>query len=213
MPPKSAEESKRRLLESAVDVLQTDGIAAMSARTVSQRAGVAQGLVFYHYGSVAELVAAACVSATQGRVERHRERFEAARAFTDLVDLAREVQVAEREAGTVSILGQALVAAQTDEAVAQASRQALDMWRTPILEASHRLLRAGSPFAGVIDAETFTELLMAAFVGFELTDPVRPDGLADRSFEALGTVAAVLDGLGPMGRRALAATLKRHRAP
>jgi len=212
VPPTSAEESKRRLLEAAVEVLQTDGITAMSSRTVSQRAGVAQGLVFYHFGSVADLVAAACLAATQTRVDRHRERFESASAFVDLVDLAREVQVAEREAGTVSILGQALVAAQSDEAVAEASRQALDLWREPILDATNRLLRAGSPFAGVIDAETFTELLMAAFVGFELTDPVRPDGLADRSFEALSTVAAVLDGLGPMGRRALAATLKRQRS-
>lgn len=211
MPPKSAEESKRRLLEAAVDVLQSDGIVALSARTVAERAGLAQGLVFYHYGSVPELVAAACLAATQERVDRHRERFDEAAAFSDLVQLARDVQVAERESGTVSILGQALVAAQTDEGLADATRQALDLWREPILEASLRLLRAGSPFAGVIDAETFTELLMAAFVGFELTDPVRPDGVAESSFEALGTIAAVLDGLGPMGRRALAATLKRHR--
>ncbi|MFS0884270.1 TetR/AcrR family transcriptional regulator [Aeromicrobium sp. 179-A 4D2 NHS] len=211
MPPKSAEESKRRLVAAAIEVLRTDGIAAMSARAISQRAGVAQGLVFYHFGSVTELIAQACVTATQARVDLHREQFAEAASFADLVALAREVQVAEREAGNVSILGQALAVAQTDAELAVAMRQALDLWREPIVAVSSRLLGAGSPFSGLIDAETFADLLMAAFVGFELTDAVREDGVDDRSFEALEVVAAVLDGLGPVGRRALAATLRRRR--
>lgn len=211
MPPKSAEESKRRLVEAAVAVMQSDGIAALSARSVSQKAGVAQGLVFYHFGSVTELVAQACVTATQERVELHRERFEAASGFGDLVSLARDVQAAERETGNVSILGQALAVAQTDAELARAMRTALDLWREPILAVSRRLLDASSPFVGLVDAETFTDLLMAAFVGFELTDAVREDGVTDRSFAALEAVAATLDGLGPVGRRALAATLRRQR--
>lgn len=210
MPPKSAAESKRRLVEAAIAVLQSDGIAAMSARSIAQRAGVAQGLVFYHYGSVTDLVAQACVTATRERVELHRPRFEAATRFADLVDLARDVQQAERAAGNVSVFGQALAAAQTDPDLARVMGEALDLWREPILAVAQRLLGSTSPFAGVVDAETFTDLLVAAFVGFEMTDPVRAEGVADRSFEALGTVAAVLDGLGPVKRRALAATLRRR---
>ena len=210
MPPKSAEESKRRLVEAAISVLQSDGIAAMSARTIAQRAGVAQGLVFYHFGSVNDLVAQACVTATRERVDLHRPRFEAATRFADLVELARDVQQAERAAGNVSVFGQALAAAQTDAELARVMGEAMDLWREPILAVSRRLLGTASPFAGVVDAETFTDLLMAAFVGFEMTDPVREDGVADRSFAALETVAGVLDGLGPMGRRALASTLRRR---
>lgn len=213
MPPKSAEESKRRLVEAAIAVLQSDGIAAMSARTVAKRADLAQGLVFYHFGSMTELTAQACVTATRERVDLHRPRFDAAVRFTDLVDLARDVQQAERAAGNVSVFGQALAAAQTDPDLTKVMGDALDLWRAPILSVAQRLLGSASPFAGVVDAETFTDLLMAAFVGFEMTDPVRADGVADRSFEALGTVAAVLDGLGPVKRRALAATLRRQQRP
>lgn len=211
VPPKSAEETRRRLVHAAIGVLQSDGIAAMTARTIAQRAGVAQGLVFYHFGSVTDLVAQACMTATRERVDLHRPRFEAATRFVDLVELARDVQQAEREAGNVSVFGQALAAAQTDAELAGVMGEAMNLWREPILEVARRLLGGSSPFAGVVDAETFTDLLMAAFVGFEMTDPVRADGVADRSFEALGTVATVLDGLGPVKRRALAAALRRGR--
>lgn len=211
MPPKSAEESKRRLVDAAIAVMTSDGIAAVSARAVSQRAGLAQGLVFYHYGSVTDLIAQACVTATRDRVELHRERFAAAASFGDLVQLARDVQEAERGAGHVSVLGQSLVLAQSDPGIGAAARDALALWREPLREVAGRLLSPGSPFAGVIDAEAFTDLLMAAFIGFELTDPVRTEGDSDRSFDAVTTMAAALDGLGPMARRAVAATLRRQR--
>lgn len=211
MPPKSAEESKRRLVEAAIAVMTSDGIAGVSARTVSQRAGVAQGLVFYHFGSVTDLVAQACVTATRERVELHRERFEAAVSFTELVQLARDVQEAERGTGHVSVLGQALVMARADEGLGRAAREALGLWREPLGDVAQRLLAPGSAFAGVLDPEPFTDLLMAAFIGFELTDPVRTDADSDRSFDAVTAMAAALDGLGPMARRAVAATLRRRR--
>lgn len=211
MPPKSAEESKRRLVEAAIAVMTSDGIAAVSARAVSQRAGLAQGLVFYHFGSVTDLVAQACVTATKERVELHRERFDAAGSFTDLVQLAREVQETERGAGHVSVLGQALVLAQADPDLGRASREALGLWREPLHDVVARLISSGSPFDGVIDPEAFTDLLMAAFIGFELTDAARTDADSDRSFDAVVAMAGALDGLGPVARRAVAATLRRRR--
>ncbi|GAA3545040.1 TetR family transcriptional regulator [Aeromicrobium flavum] len=211
MPPKSAEESKRRLVEAAIAVMTTEGINAMSARSVSQRAGLAQGLVFYHFGSVTDLVAQACVTATRERVELHRERFEQAGSFGELVQLARDVQESERGAGHVSVLGQALVMAQGDPGIGRAAREALLLWREPLGGVASRLLAKGSPFGGAIDAEAFTDLLMAAFIGFELTDPVRTEADSDRAYDAVASMATALDGLGPVARRAVAATLRRRR--
>nr|WP_283251881.1 TetR/AcrR family transcriptional regulator [Aeromicrobium duanguangcaii] len=212
VPPKSAEESKRRLVEATIEVMTSDGISAVSARSVSQRAGLAQGLVFYHFGSVTDLVAQACVTATRDRVELHRERFEQARSYGDLVQLARDVQEAERGAGHVSVLGQALVMAQADPGIGLAARDALLLWREPLSGVASRLIVKGSPFEGVLDPEAFTDLLMAAFIGFELTDPVRTEADSDRSFDAVAAMARALDGLGPVARRAVSGTLRRTRS-
>lgn len=53
-------ETREKLLEGALRTLVEQGIAKASARAIATTAGVNQALVFYHFGSVDELLAAAC---------------------------------------------------------------------------------------------------------------------------------------------------------
>ena len=48
----------RSLIDAAVETLRDHGYAGASARIVADRAGVNQGLIFYHFGSVADLLLA-----------------------------------------------------------------------------------------------------------------------------------------------------------
>ena len=52
-------DTRDRLLQGTIDALRTQGIAGVSARTIAAAAGVNQALVFYHFGSVDELLAVA----------------------------------------------------------------------------------------------------------------------------------------------------------
>ncbi len=56
-------DTRTKLLEGALRTLAEQGIAKTSARSVAAAAGVNQALVFYHFGSVDELLAAACGTA------------------------------------------------------------------------------------------------------------------------------------------------------
>ena len=51
--------TREKLLRATQEGLVADGIAGLSARTVATRAGVNQALVFYHFGTMSELVEAA----------------------------------------------------------------------------------------------------------------------------------------------------------
>ena len=62
----SPETTKTKLLEGALRVLTDQGIAKTSARTIAAEAGVNQALVFYHFGSVDELLAGAQTHTTLG---------------------------------------------------------------------------------------------------------------------------------------------------
>lgn len=52
------DDRRRQLLDAAVQVMVHDGVAALSLRSVAQRAGVAHRVVSYAFGSKAELVTA-----------------------------------------------------------------------------------------------------------------------------------------------------------
>jgi len=68
----SSQDTKQRLVDGVLEVVRQQGITAVSARSVASAAGANQALVFYHFGSVEELVAQACLSATEARVALYR---------------------------------------------------------------------------------------------------------------------------------------------
>src|SRR5262249_893285 len=64
-----------KLVRATQEALVEDGIAHLSARSVAARAGVNQALVFYHFGTVSELVEAAARSMSEESIGHYRERF------------------------------------------------------------------------------------------------------------------------------------------
>ena len=62
--------TRDKLLDAAAEMLATEGLTGLSARTVAARAGVNQALVFYHFGSVAELVESALAPVRRPRGRR-----------------------------------------------------------------------------------------------------------------------------------------------
>ncbi|MFD5647862.1 TetR/AcrR family transcriptional regulator, partial [Streptomyces anulatus] len=82
-------DTRTKLLEGALRTLAEQGIAKTSARSVAASAGVNQALVFYHFGSVDELLAAACRHGAEQRVARHRDRVAAVTPLAELLACGR----------------------------------------------------------------------------------------------------------------------------
>lgn len=76
-----AGEARRRLLEATLELVGTDGIAAVTNRRVAARADVSLGSLTYHFSSQAELLRAALLL----QVEREVTRIE---AITDRIGAA-----------------------------------------------------------------------------------------------------------------------------
>lgn len=201
--------TKQALVDATLATIRDHGIAKVSARTVATAGGVNQALVFYHFGSVDNLLVEACRTSTAQRVARYVDDLDAATTFAELVDVGARVQAEEREAGNVAVLAQALAGAHANPSLAAAMGEALDLWRAPIRRTLDRLL-ADSPFTDVLDAEELTTLVSAVFVGLELMQPVAPAerDTAASTLRNLRPVAAVVDGLGPVARRAVRSVLR-----
>ncbi|WP_327044039.1 TetR/AcrR family transcriptional regulator [Microbispora sp. NBC_01189] len=203
-------ETRTRLLEGALRTLRTQGIAGASARAVATAAGVNQALVFYHFGTVDELLAAALRYGSEQRVTAYRERFAAVTSLRELLDLGRSLHAEEREAGNLAVLAQMLAGSQMDGRLAPATSAGLGMWVTEIEEVLQRVL-TGTPLAEFVDVAGLARATAAAFVGLELYDGVDEDG-AKRAFDSLEQLAglvAALDDMGPLVRRTVRARLRR----
>lgn len=206
-------DTKQRLIDGAMAALREHGIAGVSARTIAAAAGVNQALVFYHFGSVDELLVVACQVASKARVEAYKDRFDAASSLRELLDVGRAMFDAERELGNVSVLAQMLAGAQTDPKLAEPTAAALRLWTTEIEGVLRRLL-AHSPVAEIADIPGLTDAVAAAFVGLELYGGVDATA-AQRALSALDQLAVlvdVVDDLGPVARRALRARLRKRSA-
>ena len=78
-------DTRVKLQKATADALRESGIAGLSARTVAARAGVNQALVFYHFGTMPELVQAAIRASVDDSVAYYRERFAQIGSLTELL--------------------------------------------------------------------------------------------------------------------------------
>jgi AcrR family transcriptional regulator len=203
-------DTRRKLIDGAIEALRTRGIAGTSARAIAGAAGVNQALIFYHFGTVDSLVDAACREATAERVSLYHDRFLAVTSLRELLALGRELNAAERGAGNVTALAQVLAGGQQDPGLASAARHSLGLWVAEI-EAVLRRVLADSPVSELTGAADLAPAVAAAFIGVELYEGVDPEGAARAldTLERLSVLAEVLDDLGPVARRALRARLRR----
>lgn len=210
-PTRSAtvSDTPARLRAAAVHTLVTRGIAGTSARTIAEAAGVSQGLVFYHYGSVNELLAAATREVTEQRATVYRDRLADVGSLGELADLARQLHDEERRLGNVAMVAQLLAGAHTHHELAPVARANFEVLAAEVRDGLARLL-TGSVLDGVLPAEHLAHLVSAAFVGTELVPSdddteVGPEAL----FDTLRELADLVDGLLALGPTATAALRRR----
>ena len=97
--------TRDKLLEAAAVALAEDGVAGVSARTVAARAEVNQALVFYHFGTVDELLEAAVRRSVDLAVATYRDRSADVTSLADLLTLGRDLHRTEQERGNVGTDG------------------------------------------------------------------------------------------------------------
>ncbi|MFF4263088.1 TetR/AcrR family transcriptional regulator [Streptomyces virginiae] len=202
--------TKQKLLEGALRTLAEQGVAKASARTVAATAGVGQGLIFYHFGSVDELLAAACRYGAEQRVARYRDRLAALGSLAELLEFARAMHEEERAAGNVALLGQLLAAGQTSPVLAAATADGLGLWVEELEKVLTRLL-AATPLEGYADPAGLARATAASFIGIELYEGVDPQGAGSAlaALEQLAGLATMLEGLGSLSQRVVRHGLRR----
>jgi AcrR family transcriptional regulator len=202
--------TRDKLLAAAAEALARDGLSGVSARAIACRAGVNQALVFYHFGSVSDLLEAAVRRSVDLAVASYRDRFADVGSLGELLALGRDLHRMERRRGNVAQMAQVMSGAQRDPILAKAGRYAMQRWTSEIEAVLARLL-PGSVVEGLVDPRGVDRAVGGGSLGLELYAGVDRAGAESAldTLDAMGAVLAALDDLGPMATRAVRGRVRR----
>lgn len=195
MSEKSAQ-ARAALLDAARQVLMEDGYAGASARTIAKRAGVAPGLIYYHFENLDTLLAETSRVFSAERAVVWERELSRATTLTEVVRTANRLHEEERQIGSLIVLAQLLSGSRSNETIRAAVRDNFEHL-AGIVEATIARIIVDTPLAEMLDAHGLSRTVSAGFVGLELLDDSIPDG-SDMfgQLEVLATLADEVLGAG-----------------
>ncbi len=189
-------ETRAALVQGAVQALGEVGFAGASGREIASRAGCNQALVFYHFGSVTELLLAALDDVSARRLAAYSRALEQAESLSDLIESARAIFSEDLDAGYVAVLVEMITGAQSTPGLGEQVAARLAPWRE-FAETAVRKAVAGSPVALLVPAKELAHGVVAGFLGLELLASLDGDRAAALAlFDRAGNVAGLLDMAG-----------------
>lgn len=191
---RSGQETRDRIVDAALETVRCQGLVGTSVRAIARTGGFNQALVFYHFGSVEELMLAALERANERRMVWLQERLEAVESLHDLVRVA--IDLHQDDAGCDQPALTAIVAGwSTTSEMGPRILEILRPWDELVAGALERSL-AGSPFAQALPVADMAQAASAMFLGIQLLSRLDPeDSRTATLFSSLAGAASLAEPL------------------
>ena len=189
--------TRERIVAAALETVRAEGFANTTARAIAAHGGFNQALIFYHFGSVDELLGEAFRQVSEHQVARYREAVQELGSLTDLVHIARRLHADDMESGSTTTVTQ-MMAAATDPERGGALLDRFDLWIVLVQEALERAA-AQFPVASIVPPREAAYAICAMFLGIELMarlDPQRSE--AEAVFDMMQNAAGLVERFAPM---------------
>src|SRR5664280_1305114 len=141
--------TRRLLIDAAIETLKSEGYAGASARAIAERAGSTQGLIFYHFGSVASLLLAALDTVSAARLEQYGESVTNVGTPSELVDAATDIFRNDLDAGYITVLVEMIAGASSTPGLGAEVAARIGPWFTFTKDAIDKTFGASS-FASIL---------------------------------------------------------------
>ena len=192
--PSAGEATRAKIVSAALDTLHEEGIVGTSARTIAARGGFNQGLIFYHFGGINELLLAAVDELSHRREERYRERLQGITTLSALVSIAGELHQQDMEDGHITVLTQMLAGVATNPELREPLRERFQPWIDIVQETVERAI-GDTPYASLVPMKDLALAITAVFLGLELLLSLEDEASATEQdvFRSIGFLAGVLE--------------------
>ena len=193
-PSRAGQETRDRIIDAALATVRDEGVAGASVRTIARTGQFNQALIFYHFGSVEELLLAALERANDRRIGRFRGRLDEVEHVGDLVQIAVDLHDDRSDCDHPALV--AIIAGwSADAEVARRMTEILQPW-DELVEGALRRCLAGTPLGSLVSTADLAHGITCLFLGVELMS--RLDPTDDRAESLLSSLAALASLAGPM---------------
>jgi AcrR family transcriptional regulator len=187
------------ILDAALQTLKEQGFARTSARAIARAGEFNQALIFYHFGSVNELLLAALDRIGEERLARYRAAVEEAKTFEELVAVAARIYREDLEQGHMTVVAEMIAGSVADPELRPEMMTRTQVWVDFVEEVAARAL-AGSPFAGMLHARDVAFALVAFYCGVNIFTRLEEDhSRTEALFDMAARAAPLLQPMFPGG--------------
>jgi AcrR family transcriptional regulator len=204
-------ETRRLLVEAAITTLKEVGYAGASARAIAERAGSNQGLIFYHFGSVANLLLAALDAVSADRLAHYGASIDRAGSLVDLVAAATDIFSDDLDAGYVTVLVEMIAGASATPGLGPEVAARIAPW-TEFAQRAIDSALADSPLGSVLPSRDVAYGIVAMYLGLEMLSHLDDDRAPALALFAHATQLATLFSPSPRPDRTKTTTNTKETA-
>jgi AcrR family transcriptional regulator len=178
-------------VQAALDTLKADGFAGASARAIARRGGFNQALVFYHFGTVNDLLLAALDATAAQRLVQYQAALDSVETLPDLLRVAGQVYSEDLDAGHITVLAELMAGATTYPALKAEIAARIEPWTAFTRAALERVL-GDSPLAQLLPGADIAFAIVALYLGVEMLTHLDGDrSRADSLFQTAENVGVL----------------------
>ena len=191
----TAADTRRRIVDAAIETIKEEGIVGTSARAIARRGDFNQALIFYHFGSINEVLFAAIAETSRRRIDRYRRHLDGVTTLPELVDVAENLHREDVDEGNLTVLTQFMAGAANDPELGPRLRDAFDPWIEVVVDALEGTV-SDTPYGRSVPMTDLGYAVSALFLGIELLSHLDPQRADDRTlFDSIGSIAEIVQTL------------------
>jgi AcrR family transcriptional regulator len=194
-------EMRDRVVNAAFDTLRTEGFTGTSARAIARTGGFDQGLVFYYFGSVTDLLLAALAHSSTLQLAQYEAALGGVETLPELLRVVAERFDDDMASGHIKVLAELVGASAADAHLAEGVGTLVQPWLRLTEETVNGVLTA-SGLGGFVPGDQLAFAVVALFLGVELLVNLTGDDTKVHAlFETGSGIAALLSRVltGPSG--------------
>ncbi len=194
-PSSASDETRAKIVDATIATLKTEGIVGASARAIARNGEFNQALIYYHFGSLDDVLVAALARMGAERIALYEDRLADVTTFPELALVGAELHKQDTAAGNITVLTQILAGAVSAPAMGPLFYEQFKPW-TELVERSIRKVLEGGPFEEAFPVEDLAIAVTALFLGIELLTSLDPDKQREDSlFRTIGLIAVLVDAV------------------